>query len=78
VSVLNQAGQVENVSGSPDMLVVWDDLGAGIGSHIAVSDGGEAAQPFRPDFKAVDAYCSAILDHLHIDQNAIGKLKTSN
>ncbi|MEZ6135078.1 MAG: EutN/CcmL family microcompartment protein [Pirellulaceae bacterium] len=54
----------------PDMVVVWDDLGAGLGSQIAVSDGGEAAQPFRPELKPVDAYCSAILDVIHIDSQA--------
>lgn len=59
----------------PDLVIVWDDLGAGIGNLIAVSDGAEAAQPFRPDLKAVDAYCSAILDEIHIDANALTQLK---
>jgi ethanolamine utilization protein EutN len=49
-----------------ETVVVWDDLGAGVGSQIAVSDGGEAAQPFRPDIKPVDAYNSAILDQINI------------
>jgi microcompartment protein CcmK/EutM len=52
----------------PDLVVVWDDLGAGIGSTIAVSDGAEAAQAFRPHLKPVDAYCAAILDNIHIDK----------
>lgn len=52
--------------GDEDMIVVWDDLGASLGSLIAVSDGAEAAQPFRPALKPVDAYCSAILDQVHI------------
>ncbi len=47
-----------------DTLVVWDELGAGEGSLIAVSEGGEAAQPFRPENKPVDAYCAAILDEV--------------
>lgn len=45
-------------------LVVWDDHGAGEGSLIALSESGEAAQPFRPELKPVDAYNSAILDEL--------------
>lgn len=49
-----------------DSLVVWDDLGAAPGSLIAVSEGGEAAQPFRPELKPVDAYCAAILDNVHL------------
>lgn len=49
-----------------DSLVVWDDLGAGVGGKIAVSEGSEAAQPFRPQIKPIDAYCAAILDDLHL------------
>lgn len=60
-----------------DMVVVWDDRGAGIGHQIAVSDGAEAAQAFRPELKAVDAYNSAILDSIYIDPNAIKQLKLS-
>lgn len=47
-------------------LVVWDELGAGIGSRIALSEGAEAAQPFRPENKPVDAYNAAILDDIEI------------
>lgn len=50
-----------------DMLVVWDDLGAGIDSQIALSEGGEAAQPFRPEAKPVDAYNAALLDEINIE-----------
>jgi len=49
-----------------DEMVVWDDNGAGIGSLIAVSEGAEATQPFRPDLKPVDAYASAILDEINL------------
>jgi microcompartment protein CcmK/EutM len=47
-------------------FVVFDEFGSGHGSKIAISEGGEAAQPFFPELKPVDAYCSAILDHLNI------------
>lgn len=49
-----------------DEMVVWDDLGAGLGSLIAMSEGGEAAQPFRPEIKPVDAYASALIDDIHL------------
>jgi microcompartment protein CcmK/EutM len=52
-----------------EALVVYDDLGAGVGSRIAFSEGGEAAQPFRPHDKPVDAYCAAILDTLTLHPN---------
>jgi ethanolamine utilization protein EutN len=48
-----------------EMLVVWDDLGAGVGSRIGVSEGREAAMPFHPQRKPVDAYCACILDQVH-------------
>jgi len=49
-----------------DSLVVYDELGAGHGSLIALSEGGEAAQPFFPNLKPVDAYNAAILDSVDI------------
>ena len=47
-------------------LVVYDELGAGIGSRIAFSEGGEAAQPFHPEMKPIDAYCAALIDHISV------------
>jgi microcompartment protein CcmK/EutM len=53
-------------SSAADTLVVWDDLAASNGSLIAVSEGAEAAQPFRPNLKPIDAYNAAILDNVHL------------
>jgi ethanolamine utilization protein EutN len=53
--------------GSPpdgEDVVMYDSLGAGVGSRVAFSEGGEAAAPFVPEKKPVDAYCSCILDKL--------------
>mgnify|MGYP000946309917 FL=1 len=47
-------------------LTVYDELGAGMGSWIAVSEGREAAQPFHPDVKPIDAYNAAILDSVQV------------
>ena len=47
-------------------LTVYDELGAGLGSRIAFSEGREAAQPFHPDMKPIDAYNAAILDTIHL------------
>ncbi len=74
---LEQSTLTGKPTAEPDLVAVWDDLGAGVGNLIAVSDGAEAAQPFKPDLKAVDAYCSAILDEVHIDRRALKKLKLS-
>jgi len=51
-----------------DPVVVWDELGAGIGDKIALAQGTEAAQPFRPELKPVDAYNAAILDRIDLDE----------
>ena len=43
---------VGGVANEPDSIVVWDELGADVGSIIAVADGGEAAQPFRATMRS--------------------------
>jgi ethanolamine utilization protein EutN len=54
-----------------DELVVYDDLGADSGSCIAFSEGGEAAQPFFPNMKQVDAYNAALIDQLDLQRDLI-------
>ena len=49
LSLANLTGASDEIA---EELVVYDDLGAGIGSRIAFSEGGEAAQPFRPERQA--------------------------
>jgi ethanolamine utilization protein EutN len=49
-----------------EAIVVYDELNAGHGSRIAVTEGAEAAQPFRPHDKPVDAYNAAILDTIDV------------
>ncbi|MFM7034468.1 MAG: EutN/CcmL family microcompartment protein [Planctomycetia bacterium] len=52
--------------GPAEPLVAWDELGAGDGQFVAFSEGGEAAQPFRPLDKPIDAYVAAIIDRLDL------------
>lgn len=56
--------------GPPDGedLVIFDNLGAGVGNRIGFSEGGEAAAPFHPQKRAVDAYCACILDQVVVNQ----------
>lgn len=51
-------------------IAVYDELGAGIGSRIAISEGREAAMPFYPEVKPIDAYNAAILDHVNIENRS--------
>lgn len=52
--------------GDGEDTVIYDQLGAGIGSWIGFSEGGEAAAPFHPEKKPVDAYCGCILDQVTV------------
>ena len=53
-------------SGRGEPFVVYDELGAGEGCLLAVSEGAEASAPFHPDQKPIDAYNAAILDQIDI------------
>ncbi len=60
----NLAGRCDESMGE---IAVFDELGSGIGSRIALSEGREAAMPFYPDVKPIDAYNAAILDRLDFE-----------
>ena len=44
--------------------MVYDNLGAGPGDLIGVSEGREAANPFGKNKTPVDAYCACLIDRL--------------
>ena len=62
----------DNLLGTGDETMpetaVFDELGAGEGDTIALSEGREAAMPFYPDVKPIDAYNAAILDTLDYER----------
>jgi microcompartment protein CcmK/EutM len=47
-------------------VVVYDDLGASPGGLIGLSEGGEAANPFRNPRLPIDAYNACLLDRIEI------------
>jgi len=55
------AGMTPLAAGSS--LVVYDQLGAGVGHVIGFTEGAEATAPF-PEPTPVDAYCAAIVDEI--------------
>ena len=63
---LTAAGINGDDSGRGEPLVMFDELGAGHQSLVAISEGAEAAAPFHPDQKPLDAYNAAILDTLEV------------
>jgi ethanolamine utilization protein EutN len=55
--------------GSPargEDVIAYDDLGAGPGDLIGLSEGREAANPFGKNKVPVDAYCACLLDRLSL------------
>ena len=73
LSLANLTGKEDRAA---DDLVLWDEFGSGVGDLVALSEGGEAAQPFRPEMKPVDAYNAAILDELDLNKTELRKLKS--
>jgi ethanolamine utilization protein EutN len=67
VTPLNHKGLVGDVSGRGEPFVVYDDMGATEGHKIGVSEGAEAAAPFSPNEKPIDAYAAAILENIEVD-----------
>ncbi|HWL07671.1 MAG TPA: EutN/CcmL family microcompartment protein [Planctomicrobium sp.] len=65
---LDRQGLQGEASGRGEPMIVYDEIGSGIGSNIAISDGAEASAPFFPAVKPIDAYCAALLDEIRIPQ----------
>ena len=63
---LKQAELTDDRQPQADELVVYDEFGVGMDDKIFLSEGGEAAQPFYPELKPVDAYNAGIIDKLEI------------
>ena len=45
-------------------VIAFDDLGAGPGDLIGLSEGREAANPFGKNKTPVDAFCACLIDRL--------------
>ena len=69
---LSEAETVDCLASDPgEVLVAWDQFSAGIGSLVALAEGPEAAQPFYPQVKPVDAAVAALLDTVEIDPETL-------
>lgn len=58
--------RADNGLGGGKTLIAIDELGAARGQLVAFTEGREASNPFWPDAVPVDAYCSLIVDSIHI------------
>ena len=50
-----------------DTIIAWDLCGSGIGDLVALAEGPESSQPFRPEVKPLDASIVALLDHIELN-----------
>lgn len=64
---LTHAGLKGDSSGRTEPIVIFDEMGAGIGSLMAVTESAEASTPFYPNTKPIDAYCAALLDAVSVE-----------
>lgn len=67
VAPLSAAGLKGDPAGREEPLIVYDDLGAGLGAQIGFSEGAEASNPFHPNPKPLDAYNACILDTIEVE-----------
>jgi microcompartment protein CcmK/EutM len=63
---LLHSGLKGEVDGRAEPIVIFDEMGAGSGSLMAVTESAEASTPFHPNTKPIDAYCAALLDTVSV------------
>lgn len=63
---LNLVGLNGDEKGRDEAIIAYDELGASPGAKIGFSEGGEAANPFAPNYKPLDAYNACILDNIEV------------
>ncbi len=67
VEVVERIEDLSKPVAGTDLIVAWDLCGCREGDLVALAEGPEAAAPFKPDVKPIDASIVAILDHLEIE-----------
>lgn len=67
VAPLKHEGLKGESGGRGEPFVIYDELGAGEGALIGVTEGAEASNPFYPDQKPIDAYNTAIFDAVDVE-----------
>lgn len=59
-------GLADRTKGRGEPIVIYDELGAGEGATIGVSESAEASAPFYPEQKPINAYNAAIIDSINL------------
>ena len=66
VEMIDSTDQLETQPLGGDTVVAWDLCSTGIGDLVALAEGPEAAQPFRPDVNPLDASIVALIDQIDL------------
>ncbi len=67
VETVDSIDRIDDQPLGGDTVVAWDLCGGGIGDLVALAEGPESAQPFRPDIKPLDASIVALLDQVDLN-----------
>ena len=57
---------IEESTRRGEEVIAYDDLGAGPGTLIGLSEGREAANPFGTTKVPIDAFCACLLDRIEV------------
>ena len=66
VEIVESIDQIDDQPLGGDTVVAWDLCSTGVGDLVALAEGPESAQPFRPDIKPLDASIVALLDQVDL------------
>ena len=62
VELVDSIDRIDEQPLGGETVVAWDLCGTGLGDLVALAEGPESAQPFRPEIKPLDASIVALLD----------------
>jgi ethanolamine utilization protein EutN len=63
------AALVEDSPKRGEEVITYDNLGAGPGAWIGLSEGREAANPFGKIKTPIDAFCACLIDQVDLGKN---------
>ena len=66
VEVVDSIDRIDEVPLGGETIVAWDLCGCGDGDLVALAEGPESAQPFRPQVKPLDASIVVMLDQVDL------------
>ncbi|TWT81075.1 Ethanolamine utilization protein EutN [Planctomycetes bacterium CA13] len=66
VEIVESIDKLDTCPMGGETVVAWDLCGTGMGDLVALAEGPEAAQPFAPETKVIDATIVALIDNVDL------------